>query len=213
MEIDELKEIWKNGDGFRPKGEAEIATMLKGSSKSIISKLKRSVWFEMIFTLVSGVVLLTYALTLESGALKWTSLSILVLFVGYSFYYIKKLLLLNRFNSSGENIKANLESLVKSLSGYLKFYKRSYTILYPIYFVLSLLFIAIEQGATEFINNLKKPATLLYLLILSAVFYFCCTWLIDWLLKKLYGNQLEKLKTLLKDLEMPLTSNDDKISA
>ena len=45
MELDELKHIWKKTDvDFHPKGEAELASMLKGNSKSIIDKLKRSVW-------------------------------------------------------------------------------------------------------------------------------------------------------------------------
>ena len=201
MDIDDLKIIWKNGEGFQPKNKAEIASMLKGSSNSIIYKLKRSVWFEMLFTILSGMLLMFYALTLKSGALKWTSLSILILFVAYSIYYIKKLMLLSRFDSGKENIKANLLSLTASLTGYLKFYRRSYTILYPIFFVLSLIFIAIEQGADEFTNNIAKPDTILYLVLLAGTFYFCSTWLVNWFLKKLYGNHIEKLKGLLHEVE------------
>ncbi len=201
MEIDDLKTIWKNGEGFQPKNEAEIASMLKGSSNSIINKLKRSVWFEMLFTLGSGTLLMFYALTLKSGALKWTSLSILILFVAYSIYYIKKLMLLSSFDSNKENVKANLLSLTANLTGYLKFYKRSYTILYPIFFALSLIFIAIEQGADQFMNNVTRLDTILYLILLAGTFYFCSTWLVNWFLKKLYGNHVEKLKGLLRELE------------
>jgi hypothetical protein len=200
MEIDDLKTLWKNNESFKLKNEAEIATMLKGTSKSIINKLKRSVWFEIIFTLVSGVILLVYALTLESGALKWTSVSILILFATYSIYYIKKLMLLNSFDLGEGNVKSNLEHLTASLSGYLKFYKRSYKILYPIYFVLSFVFIAIERGTTEFLNHLMKFQTIASIVVMGGVFYFCCTWLVDWLLKKFYGNHLEKLKRLLQEL-------------
>lgn len=203
MEIDDLKAIWKNGENFEPKNETQIASMLKGQSKSILNKLKRNVWFEMIFTLTSGIILFIYALTLESGALKWTSISIIVLFAVYSIYYIKKLMLLNRMDWGKENIKANLETLVVNLNGYLKFYKRSYTILYPIYFVLSLLFVAIERGMENFTEHLMKIETIIYLVALAATFYFCCTWLVDWFLKKLYGNHLEKLKRLLEELEAP----------
>lgn len=202
MEIDDLKTIWKNGEGFTPKNEAEIASMLKRSSNSIINKLKRSVWFEMLFTLVSGTLLLFYALTLSNGALKWTSVSILILFVAYSVYYIKKLMLLSSFDPGKDNVKANISSLTTNLTSYLKFYKRSYTILYPIFFVLSLIFIAIEQGAQGFINTITRPITIVYLIILAGIFYFCSTWLVNWFLKKLYGNHIEKLKGLLNELEM-----------
>jgi hypothetical protein len=201
MELDELKDLWKKNDaGFRPRAEAELASMLKGNSKSIVDKLIRSVWFELIFTLVSGIALLTYALTLPSGALKWTSVSILIIFVGYSFYYIKKLTLLNRFNRVQENLRTNLENLIENLSNYLRFYKRSYTLLYPVYFCLALLFGGIERGLEEFAHALMSLKTILYLLALASLFYFCSTWLVSWVLKKLYGNHLEKLKALLNEL-------------
>lgn len=202
MELEELKSIWKSSDpGFSPKNEAEIAQMLKGNSQSIVDKLKRSVWFELIFTLVAGISLLVYALTLPSGALKWTSVSILILFVGYSFYYIKKLTLLVNYNPADENIRASLERLTDNLSSYLRFYKRSYTMLYPIYFVLGLLFVAMERGMDKFLDNLSQPRTIIYLLVIALVFFFCSTWLTNWYLKKLYGNHLEKLKGLLHDIK------------
>lgn len=201
MELDELKDLWKKNDAvFQPKEESELASMLRGNSKSIVDKLKRSVWLELIFTTVSGIALLVYALTLPSGAGKWTSVSIIAIFVAYSFYYIKKLMLLNSFDANRGNLRVTLESLIASLSSYLKFYKRSYTILYPVYFCLALLFGAIERGFDSFVANLSKPVTIFYLLGFATVFYIGSTWLVKFILKKLYGNHLEKLKLLLKDL-------------
>lgn len=201
MELDELKDIWKKKDAnFRMRGENELAQMIKGNSKSIIDKLKRSVWFELIFTVISGVLLLIYALTLPSGALKWTSVSILALFVGYSFYYVKKLTLLMKFGRAQDNLKTNLETLITNFSSYLKFYRRSYTVLYPVYFFLALIFGAIERGVDEFLNVMSQPRTIAYLLGLGGIFYFCSTWLVNWFLKKLYGNHLERLKKVLNDL-------------
>jgi uncharacterized membrane protein len=201
MELEDLKYLWKKSEpGFRPKGEAEIASMLKGNSNSIVIKLKRSVWFELIFTVVAGIGLLIYALMLPPGALKWTSVSVLVILVLYSGYYIKKLMLLNQFDPAQDNIRANLEHLITNLSNYLKFYKRSYTILYPVYFVLGLIFGAIERGTTHFLDSLTKPKTIIILLVVAIIFFFASTSLVNWLLKKLYGNHLEKLKALLRDL-------------
>jgi hypothetical protein len=201
MELDELKDIWKKNDpGFKPKDETEIATMLRGNSKSIVAKLKRSVWFELIFTLIAGLILLVYVFTLPSGSLKWTSVSILVLFVGYTIYYIKKLMLLRTFSSADDNIKNNLERLIENLTAYLKFYKRSYSILYPVYFVVALAFVAIERGVDQFLASLAQARTIVLLLTIAGVFFFCSTWLVTWLLEKLYGKHLEKLKNLLRDI-------------
>ena len=202
MELNELKDIWKkHNEGFQPKDKAELASMLKGKSTSIISRLKRNVWFELIFTFLGGLGLLIYALTLPAGYLKWSAVSILVFFGIYSFYYVKKLRLLNRFDSTNDHIKANLERLIHNLKGYLKFYKRSYSILYPVYFFLGLLFTGIERGATRFFDNLSKPDVFITLLVGAGLFFICSTWLTNWYLKKLYGNQLDKLEALLKDLE------------
>jgi hypothetical protein len=203
MEIEDLKYIWrKQNESFKPKQEAELAGMLRGNSTSIISRLKRNVWLELLFTFLGGVALLAYALTLPDGSLKRTSISILVLFVIYSFYYLKKLRLLNRFDPGNDHLKANLQHLIQNLKGYLRFYKRSYSILYPVYFCLGLLFTAIEQGATGFVNRVTRPEILGTLLVGAILFFVCSTWLTSWYLKKLYGNHLEKLEKLLKELEV-----------
>lgn len=203
MEIEDLKYIWKKeNEGFKPRDEAELATMLKGKSTSIITRLKRTVWIELIFTFLGGLALLAYALTLPGGSLKWTSISILILFSIYSFYYLKKLRLLNRFDPGNDHIKANLQGLIQNLKGYLKFYKRSYSILYPVYFFLGLLFTAIEHGTTGFLNKVSKPEVMLTLVLGAVLFFICSTWLTSWYLRKLYGNHLEKLENLLRELEV-----------
>ncbi|MEX2233916.1 MAG: hypothetical protein WD824_17250 [Cyclobacteriaceae bacterium] len=202
MEIEDLKYIWKKqNDGFKPKDEAELATMLTGKSTSIITRLKRNVWIELIFTFLGGLALLAYALTLPGGSLKWTSISILILFGIYSFYYLKKLRLLNRFDPGNDHIKANLQRLIQNLKGYLKFYKRSYSILYPVYFFLGLLFTAIEHGTTGFLNKVSNPEVMITLVLGAGLFFICSTWLTSWYLRKLYGNHLEKLEKLLRELE------------
>ena len=202
MELDDLKSIWKKDKpGYEPKREDEIASMIKGRSNSIINKLKRSVWFELIFTIMCGLTLGIWALTLERGALMWTILSLIILFVSYLFYYVKKIILLNQFNPSNENMKNSLEHLLKRLTTYLAFYKRSYAILYPVYLCLGLLFGALETGIDNFLMRLRQPQAILYLVGLSVVFFFCTIWITNLYLRKLYGNHLDKLKELLNELQ------------
>ena len=201
MELEELKSIWKNSEPvFQPKDEKEIAFMLKGKSISIIDKLKRNVWFELIMTIVAAAGLLVYALSLPAGGIKWISISLILMCLAFTFVYVKKIILLNRFNPANETIRENLVSLIDNLTSYVKFYKRSYTILYPVYFCLGLLFAGIERGAEAFFENLMRPRSILLLTALSGLLYFFCTKVADWYLKKLYGNHLEKLKTLLSDI-------------
>lgn len=202
MEIEDLKDIWRmQSTAFQHKDEAELASMLRGKSTSIVARLKRNVWIELIFTFLGGLGLLAYAMTLPDGSLKSTSISILLLFSIYSIYYFKKLRLLHQFDHSNDHIKANLERLIHSLNGYLRFYKRSYAILYPVYFILGLLFTAIEQGASGFISKISKPEVFVTLLAGAILFFICSTWLTSWYLKKLYGDHLKKLEAILGELQ------------
>ncbi len=201
MELEELKSIWNQKEpAFQIKGEAEIALMLKGRSRSIIAKLKRNVWIELAFILVVSIVLLKYAITLKTGALKWTSISLLVMCMASTIYFIKKLILLNRFNEMNGNLHNTISALIQNLNGYLKFYRTSYTILYPIYFLLGLLFGALERGTDKYLEFLSKPATIFYLLLMAGLYYLVSTWFANWVLRKLYGDHLDKLNKMLIEL-------------
>ncbi len=199
MELDDLKNIWKQNPPFPHKNAEEIAAMLKSKSTSIIEKLKRNVWIELIFTDVVGIALLVYAFTIPHGRIKWMIISILLVFFLYTFYFIKKLLLLNRFEQ-GKDIKSSLELLASQLTSYLSFYKKSYAILYPVYFIIGLLFVAVEKGMDGFLHSMSQPRSLVYLIVMSLVFLLSSTWFVRWYLKKLYGNHVEKLKSLLREI-------------
>ncbi len=201
MELEDLKSIWKNSEpSFQQKNEREIAMMLKGRSMSIIDKLKRSVWFDFAFTMMVSLALLIYAISLEAGAYKKTSIALLLMCLAYTIYYIKKLLLLNRFQSGNENLHDTISLLIKNLTSYLKFYKNSYAILYPVYFALGLLFAALERGPERYMEFISNPRIIFYLLVAAGLFFFLSTWLVNWYLKKLYGNHLDKLKNLLNEI-------------
>lgn len=202
MELEDLKSIWKqNGPEFHQKGEAEISLMLKGKSISIIARLKRNVWFELILAVLSSAALLLYAIGLKNGALKWSSISVLVMTLGASIYFIKKLLLLNRFEKMNENLHDTLALLIASLRNYLKFYKNSYAVLFPIYFFLALLFGALERGPGKYIDFLFQPSVIITLLVFAVLFFVISTWAANWYVKKLYGDHLAKLQGLLDDLD------------
>lgn len=201
-ELEDLKQIWRSHEqSYEPKKESEIAVMLQGRSNSIIGKLKRNVWFELIFTIACSVALLVYALTLEAGAIMWTIISLIVLFTAYLFYYVKKLLLLGKFDASGGNIKSSLENLYQKLTVYVNFYRKSYTVLYPVYFFLGLFFGALETGLDGFISRMQEPKTVITLLVLMGLFFILGFVATHFYLKKLYGNHLTKIKELLNELQ------------
>lgn len=201
-ELDDLKSIWKKQEGFERKGEAEIAQMLSGKSNTLITRLKRNVWFELIFTLLCMVGLGGYALTLDGGALVWTIVVLLGLFSVYIAYYVKKLILLNQYNQSAENLRTNLTNLLARLDSYMTFYKRSYTFLYPFFFALGIIFGLLESGTDRFMEKFQSPLYTISLIVLSIVFMIGIYTITNWYMKKLYGNHIEKLKSLLAELDV-----------
>lgn len=201
MELEDLKSIWKSNEPvFQQKNEEEIAMMLKGRSISIVNKLKRNVWFELVFTIAVSLALLIYALSLPQGAMKWTSISLLLICIASTIFYVKKLSMLNRVQGINDNLHATITFLITNLTAYLKFYRNSYTVLYPIYFLLGLLFSALERGTENFVAFLQEPITIVYLLFMAGLFFLISFWFARWFLKKLYGNHLEKLKSILNEL-------------
>ncbi len=201
-ELDDLKSIWKQQPpGIDAKNTDEIARMLQGRSTSIVTRLKRSVWFELAFTLISGIALATYGLYAKSGQLKWMVLTLSVIFAVYIFYYIKKLLLLSRYTLNETDLKTNLENLIAGLTTYLSFYKRSYTILYPVFFCLGLFFGAMDAGLDNFLHRFKQLSFLIWFVLITGIFMVGVFRITGWYLKKLYGDHLEKLKELLRELE------------
>jgi hypothetical protein len=109
--------------------------------------------------------------------------------------------LLRKFDSSGEDMKTSLLNLHTKLTTYLSFYKKSYGILYPVYFFLGVLFGAIDSGLDNFLNRIKDPLTLAFLACLTGLFFIITIFFTNVYLKKLYGNHLAKLKELLDELK------------
>jgi Ca2+/Na+ antiporter len=201
MELDDLKSIWKDQPAFEAKDAAQIADMLKKKSNSIASRLKRSVWFELTVTLVATVLMFLYVLTLPGGYVQYFFSFAIVVFVAYLVYYVKKLSVINKFQHGDGNLKETIEKLVATLTVYLKFYRRSYSLLYPISFVVGLGLGAVQRGFDNFFQALLQPRVFLPILGVLGLFIFAATWFTTWYLKKLYGNHVEKLKEILKDLE------------
>jgi len=204
MELDDLKQIWHQQGGFSPKQEQEIAEMLKGKSKSTITKLKRNLWFELVFTGGAWLVMLYFVLTLPNGALKWSFISFLILFIGYIIYYVLQLRLFRDLKTT-QDIRTNLENLVDDLDQYLRYYRLSYSLLYPIFLVLVLAFVILDRGMDNFLDHLKDMKTILYLVFLLGVFLASSLWFANWYLKKMYGNHVDKLRELLSDIDSVVT--------
>lgn len=209
MELDDLKNIWQKSDLYKPRREDEISDMLKGRSKSTIARLKRNVWFELVFTIAGGIVLLYYVLSIPSPSFRTAFVLVLLSFILYIIYYVKNIKLLRRFEGSQGNVRANLERLISDLEAFLRFYYKSYTILFPGFLMLMLILAIAELGLDEFLESLTDWKTVAYLLFLVSFSVALAFWIGKWYLGKLYGTHLQKLRALLRELDSDAEAEAD----
>ncbi len=211
MELDELKLLLnqKIDDSRGLKTPLDIAILLKKKTQSIIHKLKKSLWIEIIFSLV--IFLLFGYIGLFS---KYTSLQIYfsvftilcVVFMLVLLYLLQKI---NKLSNTNMPIKQNLISIHSIIKEFTKRYLQFTLSLIPICLLFSgyLGYQDAKNGVVideldTISNKLTSPTKLIvflvaYLLALSVgVYYFT-----KWYLKKLYGKYLIQLQDCINELD------------
>jgi MFS family permease len=210
MELDELKILLKEKlDTQHPeKSTEDISKLLSKHTQSVIGKLKRSLWIEIIACLV-----FTLACAAVGVFGKYASLQIYFsIFAILCFLFLPVLWFLlqktKKLSNTSLPVKSNLEFLVKILKEYVKRYFQLTMALIPI-----TIFIAFSLGYID--ENLHNPElhnpffptitgstlsiifAIIYLILFSVGMYYVT----KWYLKKFYGNYIDELQSLIKELE------------
>ncbi len=211
MELDELK-ILLNGQQTQThvvKSAEEITFMLTTKTRSITGKLRRSLRIEIICCYAAVILCGAAAIfaTYRSLRIYFAVFFIFsLLFLPYLYSLLKKI---NQFKSSNTlPVKENLQSLFNLLKTFVKRYFQITIFLVPACLVLALLLgyndnslqgPDLEGLLSPHINldTLKSVMVIAYLAIFSVAMYYFTRWY----LKKLYGNYLDQLQLLIKELD------------
>lgn len=203
MELEQWKDIWKKQeDATTP----SLQEMLGKRSNSPIAKMKRNLIFELITVLLSFGAIVIYYLSAYKGKFQevgWMYFIIIILFV---VYFIFKYKLLTRMECMACEVKGNLIKQVHTLEKYVRFYLIAGTALIPIMIIFFYVFswMHFPEGRGLFLKPSDSTSLLTSLLILCLV---CLTstvvmyYLNKWYIRKLYGNQIARLKTMLDQLD------------
>jgi len=209
MELDDLKGSinQKLTEGSFDRTEKNFAVLLKGKASSVIQKIKKSLWFEIICCILVVPLFLGIALFSSYSSLKLYFGLFGIIFIPFSlifFYLLKKI---NEFDHSVLPIKENLQQLVKMLEEFTRRYFQFNMALLPICFLFALFLGYNEKDpipVLDEINNKLKITKALYIgfiigytitMILGLVF------LTKWYIRKLYGKYIDQLKQLLAELK------------
>ena len=228
MDLDNLKEIWKDLDekdfhptnrgGIRPVSvnhEEEIAAILRKRSQNPIAKIKRNLGWELAVILVLYSVTMWYYITAWHG--QYWEIAVLLGVIGASFvvYYFRKNKLLREMQLVDSEVKLNLEKRLQTLEKYVRFYFVSGTVLTPAaYFVAGLIvFFKSPPRATDD----KMPPMFTHitghdyfvLFTVSGVALAIGSYFLNiWYVNKLYGRHINKLKNLLNQMEEEKASGE-----
>lgn len=204
MELDDLKYHLQQQPLPRAaeRTDADIATLLKNRTRSLIDKLKISLWLELACSLVFFVVGIVVVFTAESrptrlyfGVFSITSL-LFCLLLGYLLRRVIHL------SSTPLPVKKNLETIYYIIHHFSRRYNQFTSLLLPL--CVALLYGLIYQ---DMVTNGVQPVSLAeqwplllqllgYCVVGALVLYFVRTWYFN----KLYYRYLQQLRDCIREL-------------
>lgn len=220
MELDSLKDIWKNLDeeDLQPAREVPILSMLQKRSQGTIARLKRNLNRELAAVVIIYSLTIWYIIMYQG---LYRELAVLLVLVGsaFLFYYYRKNKLLKQMECVACEVRSNLKQQLVTLEKYVRFYFIAGTILTPLaYFAAGVIILFNGQETTPALNNVPLDAQtsvsqmpivahisnhrffVLFAsigVVLTASSYFINRWFIN----KMYGQHIQKLKELLVQME------------
>ena len=217
MELDNLKEIWKEADaGSTPqKSDQQILEILGKQSNGPVAKMKRNLMYEMYVLLIFYIPITIFYFVKWQGRwseVGWGYIIIALLFFVYFYFKIR---LLNEIQCIACEVKSNLERQVNKLEVYVKRYLIGGTVI-PALFILFLgVLLYFKLPMDEPRNNpfLHSPAyawwqTALVWLVSTIIagvgIYFLNRKYLRWL----YGKHILRLRNLLSQMEEEVHEND-----
>lgn len=213
MELDSLKDIWKDLDekDLRSGSDVPITSMLHKRSNSPVAKMKRNLYWEMAALVVCYSLAIWYYITAWQG--RYWEVALLLFLVGlYAlFYYLRKNKLLNDMQCLSCEVKSNLQRQLVTLEKYVNFYFVSSILLTPTaYFVAGLIVLfktpeggvvltdSQPDGIADQLPEYRWMITFITVgVMLTIGVYFFSRWAIN----RLYGQHIKKLKELVQQME------------
>jgi branched-subunit amino acid transport protein AzlD len=220
MELDSLKDIWKNLDeeDLHPGREVPVLSMLQKRSQGTIAKLKRNLNRELIAVLIIYSLTILYIITFQR---MYSELAVLLALVGgaFLFYYYRKSKLLKQMECVACEVRSNLKQQLGTLEKYVRFYFIAGTILTPLaYFAAGIIILFnAQEGNSHLVDvpleaqtsvsqmpiaqHISNHRFFVLFLSIGAVLTLGSYFINRWLINKLYGQHIHKLKDLLMQME------------
>lgn len=204
MELDSLKSVWQQDTSAsvkaRQKADAEILEMTAKKSQSPIARMLRNMGKELLAVLIIYNLTIVYYVA-EYGNRYWEIVLMLILLeVFFVIYYYRTRRLLKTMLCIQCEVRSSLRSQVRTLEQYIRFYFIAGNVVTPVAYFLSGL-IVLEKSSKSI--GLSHYSAWFYagFIGFGIVITFLVYRLNIWYVHKLYGRHVERLKSLLKEIE------------
>lgn len=206
-ELEDLKNIWsktiEKDVGQQVVEQEKIRALLNKKSTNIIDRVRKNLFGEIVLFFVCLLLVASVPVFLRTKEVFiLCSLLIVVIFIPYLIYYIKKYNELRKFFSYHQDIKSSLQLVISQLEKYLNIYFWGSLLLTPVSGFLLGFAILYEMKALGFLIyfDVFSSATLSMILSFALLLTLVSYPIMKWYIRKLYGQHVEKLKDCLKEL-------------
>lgn len=207
MELEQLKEMWNSADKQQTDSSAEeLQALLRKKSQSPIAKMRRNLLIELVVVLVLYTLIIVYYFLNFSGGMLALPVLLFVIGLVYVFYYIGKNKLLKKMECNSCEVKANLSMQVKTLEKYVRFYLVAGTAIFPLTMVVaSCIILFYSPQSQQYPSALQSKQFIVMfvgiLIAATALFTIPVYYINKWYVRKLYGQHIERLKSIVDEMD------------
>jgi phosphate/sulfate permease len=207
MELDELKKLLnqKLETDHMLRSEQDFAILLQQKANSLISKIRRSLRFEIISCVVILLIFAAIGFTSKYDSLRIYFVSFTILFLPFTYVFVYLMKKTNQVNHDTP-LRTHLQSIVTILEEFVKRYFQFTMALIPVCFIFSFILGYNEkQPITEIDSFISKYNPKVWVIITGALVYFVglsigLYYFTKWYLRKLYGKYILQLKACIAEL-------------
>jgi hypothetical protein len=216
MDLDQFKTELKTklATDHMNRSDSDIEQLLKKKTFSFIDKIKRSLWFEIIFGFLMNFAFVYGAFDSSMHSLRIYFGVFSVVMYLFLFFLIYLLVRTNKIKTADQSIKSNLDSFILLIDEFIKRYLQFTMALIPICIVFAGYLGYLDGQSDAKLNQYHnlynigaKMNTTKFIVISSSFIVFLGLGIYGmyhftkWYLKKLYGNYLNDLKQCMVELQ------------
>ena len=180
----------------------ELSDYLHGQTRSVVSKIKRNLRFEIAFAMLFLVFDCIMIILFDNIFFLRLFSFMLLFFCIYFIYYVAKLLryidVQYYFDTS---VKEQLSKYIQIISRFKKLYFQLTMVMIPLILLMAFIAGYLDHDQSGNYTVSFSSQTLWIYSGLSVCWLFIMYFFTRWYIKRLYGNHLNKLERLLKDLQ------------